>query len=277
MSYSLLLCTYGAFSNDELLIPMDVQEKYHKICTPDYKKERDEKWFFINCCKSACYLYGVISLKKILEIYEGYGGKTLNEKDARSQLEKYAENQEGMLLLGEYIISEEQLEEDSYKDILKEQGKCPYYIPESREEFITYGQVGSQQPHEHGEKFIDFLRGSIGLDKAAAFSVFYDIQNLVRNSYPIEDLQEMLLVDITYFGKKLTGAKKVKEAKNQLMNLFNCTRIILLRGHSRIEMQQKIKGKTEGKVIAFPGNKKIYPNDPCPCGSGKKYKHCCGK
>lgn len=25
------------------------------------------------------------------------------------------------------------------------------------------------------------------------------------------------------------------------------------------------------------GKKKIYPNDPCPCGSGKKYKKCCGK
>lgn len=24
-------------------------------------------------------------------------------------------------------------------------------------------------------------------------------------------------------------------------------------------------------------DKKIYPNDPCPCGSGKKYKKCCGK
>lgn len=23
--------------------------------------------------------------------------------------------------------------------------------------------------------------------------------------------------------------------------------------------------------------KKIYPNDPCPCGSGKKYKKCCGR
>jgi uncharacterized protein YchJ len=22
--------------------------------------------------------------------------------------------------------------------------------------------------------------------------------------------------------------------------------------------------------------KKVYPNDPCPCGSGKKYKKCCG-
>ena len=23
--------------------------------------------------------------------------------------------------------------------------------------------------------------------------------------------------------------------------------------------------------------KKIGRNDPCPCGSGKKYKHCCGR
>jgi uncharacterized protein YchJ len=23
--------------------------------------------------------------------------------------------------------------------------------------------------------------------------------------------------------------------------------------------------------------KKVYPNDPCPCGSGKKFKKCCGK
>jgi len=24
------------------------------------------------------------------------------------------------------------------------------------------------------------------------------------------------------------------------------------------------------------GNKKIGRNEPCPCNSGKKYKHCCG-
>ena len=24
-------------------------------------------------------------------------------------------------------------------------------------------------------------------------------------------------------------------------------------------------------------SKKVYPNDPCPCGSGKKYKQCCGR
>ncbi len=28
---------------------------------------------------------------------------------------------------------------------------------------------------------------------------------------------------------------------------------------------------------AIKSEKKIYPNDPCPCGSGKKYKKCCGR
>lgn len=31
----------------------------------------------------------------------------------------------------------------------------------------------------------------------------------------------------------------------------------------------------EGNVVRM--EKKIYPNDPCPCGSGKKYKKCCGR
>lgn len=31
------------------------------------------------------------------------------------------------------------------------------------------------------------------------------------------------------------------------------------------------------KQFPIVKEKKIYPNDPCPCGSGKKYKKCCGK
>ncbi|MEG1576654.1 MAG: SEC-C metal-binding domain-containing protein, partial [Clostridium sp.] len=34
------------------------------------------------------------------------------------------------------------------------------------------------------------------------------------------------------------------------------------------------KQKASGTVH---NEEKIYPNDPCPCGSGKKYKKCCGR
>jgi len=31
------------------------------------------------------------------------------------------------------------------------------------------------------------------------------------------------------------------------------------------------------KKKAAVAGKKVGRNDPCPCGSGKKYKHCCGR
>ena len=34
---------------------------------------------------------------------------------------------------------------------------------------------------------------------------------------------------------------------------------------------------TEGNVTYKRTGKKILPNDPCPCGSGKKYKKCHGR
>ena len=32
----------------------------------------------------------------------------------------------------------------------------------------------------------------------------------------------------------------------------------------------------DGEIVSA-GSRKVYPNDPCPCGSGLKYKKCCGK
>ena len=37
------------------------------------------------------------------------------------------------------------------------------------------------------------------------------------------------------------------------------------------------KDETTAKDPKRRVEKKIYPNDPCPCGSGKKYKNCCGR
>ena len=37
------------------------------------------------------------------------------------------------------------------------------------------------------------------------------------------------------------------------------------------------KDDTAVKAPKKRENVKVYPNDPCPCGSGKKYKQCCGR
>ena len=56
-----------------------------------------------------------------------------------------------------------------------------------------------------------------------------------------------------------------------------------------VKLEQKVEREQVGKVtgtnkddtgVREPkkrAEKKVYPNDPCPCGSGKKYKQCCGR
>lgn len=47
------------------------------------------------------------------------------------------------------------------------------------------------------------------------------------------------------------------------------------------EQQAKITGTNKDDTLpkgpVKRENAKVYPNDPCPCGSGKKYKNCCGR
>ena len=51
----------------------------------------------------------------------------------------------------------------------------------------------------------------------------------------------------------------------------------------KVEREQvaKVTGTNKDDSLAKAPVKreavKVYPNDPCPCGSGKKYKQCCGR
>jgi len=56
-----------------------------------------------------------------------------------------------------------------------------------------------------------------------------------------------------------------------------------VRIEEKVEREQvaKVTGTNKDDSVASAPKKrdkaKIYPNDPCPCGSGKKYKQCCGR
>ena len=56
-----------------------------------------------------------------------------------------------------------------------------------------------------------------------------------------------------------------------------------VRVEQKVEREQvaKVTGTNKDDSVAKGPvrreSAKIYPNDPCPCGSGKKYKQCCGR
>ena len=85
----------------------------------------------------------------------------------------------------------------------------------------------------------------------------------------LEDLTEDSHVSLAFDKEKLY--KNMVEAKaDWLYNLPMWDQILTEEKRKELYKTQK----ASGTIVKGP---KIGRNDPCPCGSGKKYKKCCGK
>lgn len=86
---------------------------------------------------------------------------------------------------------------------------------------------------------------------------------------PIEEMDEDTKVSLAFDKEKLY--KNMVDAKaDWLYNLPAWDEIFDAETKHALYLEQK----KSGTVVV---GKKIGRNDPCPCGSGKKYKKCCGK
>ena len=86
---------------------------------------------------------------------------------------------------------------------------------------------------------------------------------------PIDDLEEDTQVNLG-FDKALLYKNMVAAEADWLYNLEEWNAIF--DEETRKELYKEQKSST-----TIVKEQKVYPNDPCPCGSGKKYKKCCGR
>ena len=85
------------------------------------------------------------------------------------------------------------------------------------------------------------------------------------------------LVEYKMTGYNMFGEMTNMIAETTIRTLFH------IRVEQKVEREEvaKVTGTNKDDTsVRAPkkrAEKKIYPNDPCPCGSGKKYKQCCGR
>ena len=77
---------------------------------------------------------------------------------------------------------------------------------------------------------------------------------------------------ITVVPGSSDAAKILQEAGDQLRDMGVQVDLDSNAAEVPTYRYQNSPERTITKVV-----KKVYPNDPCPCGSGKKYKKCCGR
>ena len=164
---------------------------------------------------------------------------TLLEKWRQGAYETEMDNKQAQLFWGNYF----NLEKGIYEQILS-----------------TPDEVVTGTVKELADKY--------GVDVMIMVGYLDGINDSLVNPNPIETMDEDTVVNLGFDKEKLyynmVGAKA-----DWLYELPQWDALLSAERRKELYLQQK-------KSNTIVKDKKIGRNDPCPCGSGKKYKKCCG-
>ena len=135
-------------------------------------------------------------------------------------------------------------------------------------EKATYEQL-LENPQEEVKGTVKELAEKYGQEVMTMVGFLDGINESLKEENPIETMDEDTQVSLAFDTEKLY--KNMVAAKaDWLYNLPQWNDIYTEEERKRLYKEQK-------ESTTIRKEKKIGRNDPCPCGSGKKYKKCCGK
>jgi hypothetical protein len=292
--------------NYEVMIPIEVDEEYLRIKENTRYQEARNRFLIIDFYALACTnLYSIIELDQLIQIINTQTVLCTDREEVVGWcLMRYMFRGCEMYFFRDgYVMSDFYGDnilgvKSDYHELLTLQKDKPYYVPE-KTELIKYVDNIYIEENISFKNMLRFMKTRLKLSDVDAYDYSADIQLQIRNGA----MPNAVVNECTRIGITFANQNQFEEFMQLLMVMFNNTRISENRGYTPEEIRKmmpekdgisdevmsKLKnlgamGIAQGindNVIPFAENKinqpKIYPNDPCPCGSGKKYKKCCGR
>ena len=126
-----------------------------------------------------------------------------------------------------------------------------------------------KNPDEEVKGTVKELAEKYNIDIMTMTGFLDGINDSLKTPNPIEEMEEDTQVSLL-FDKELLYKNMVAAGADWLYELSEWEEIFDEEKRKELYREQKLS-----TTIRKPA--KVYPNDPCPCGSGKKYKKCCGR
>ena len=261
------------FSANRLEIPEDAVSLYGTVNTPEFQARRRIASRLTVCLDGSAYLYGSTPVSVIRRILERELGEDISEEkilslyDSLPSDSKYSVYDAATGRIHYRRISGEELAEL----IQKQEGK-DFYIPSLAEINEIYEQGFSLDSPAYAH-YRSFLEDYCDIDPDEAKSAAAELSKKIsEENAPQECVQEM----IDWSGADSSCAQLLLR---MYRNCRNETRFPALCGHTPLEIGAAPSDSPYQEFdLEFDDSVKpvrIGRNDPCPCGSGKKYKKCC--
>ena len=268
---------------DRVRVPEKVAEAFKEIWNDDTELQWNKQNWMYKCLEAGRLLYGVMTWEALKNLFAvKYVNTDLEEVKAyfgaTPAYSQWFTERDGKLVLNGYEKN------DYYKYLEKAQGDTPFYIPkrEEVEELYDRGCLLSMESHR---KLQSFIQETYGLDADSAGLKVQELYEAVNNRTRVSDAAEAFAKSDKADPERFAFASDEIEAKfiELFLEMSRDCRVRDNRGHDWFEMAAIMASRNSSPKTAKASNSqavrrvKVGRNDPCPCGSGKKYKNCCGK
>ncbi|MDQ1002962.1 hypothetical protein QFZ28_003362 [Neobacillus niacini] len=235
------------------------------------KITRNTEW--IKLTNGLLFYYGTLSLTKLLEMLEDYTKTKINIREyldviyeANSFRKENYSNVEGYSNIRVF----------DPKKVIQEQGArktVPYY-PFTKQQLLIAGEPGFVDRNISYTQLVNFLLQNFEINKVKADSIVEECVYATRIGHGPNDVLKYLSHQYEF-----DSLETIKALMDKVVFLMNNTREWFLKGYTSTELSALEKKHLKPLPTSNDSEKvmKIGRNQPCPCGSGEKYKKCCGR
>lgn len=258
------------------VFPEELQPIWREAMTDEALLERLE--FNQELCAYAgalSNLYGAYSPEQFVVVWNQHHKSKITEEQAAHSLSEMLYFQEYYWLDEGLIVSDSVISDDELDELLSETEDMPYYMP-TKSIIAQYADEGIyDESRPELQKMTAFLKTVVPDDVPRRDDLELEIIYCCKEEMHSSLVAEML----ARYRFPLEDSQAVETFNRLYQSLFENTRLWTLRGDTPLHYAET----TDQRLIPFrlPSvvprkSKKVGRNAPCPCGSGKKYKHCCG-
>lgn len=251
-------------------MPEEIQDEFKKIQGTAFKEMALLNTEMVRLASGMLFYYGVQNYDQLftgvtrlmnteIEFFD-FLGIMINSSCWYANI---ASGQEGMFY---YTV----LDTDSVENAQRELDNVDF-APLSYARLLDAGCEGYVEKTDAYRELLQLLMKKYGKDQTAAEDIVGEITIIFENGSHHEGaaIKEAL----EYLGDQgiLSTEEQVEEAATIVIEYYNSLPLWGLKGYSPKELI------SAPRVHHEPHTTAVGRNDPCPCGSGKKYKKCCYK
>ncbi len=246
----------------------EVIKAYKEWNTPEFEEKRRRLSKIGDYLLAANFLYAVTPPSVVLETFNKYEEKKLTLEELFQAYELLLPYRCLVAYVDGNFSDGALMEQNGLKQLLKMQKKVPYYIP-TQPEIRSMADNSGFIMTEELERLGRFLAEEMNVPEDKIPYILHQIQAEISTGGQLQDvIDDLEEAEVIFENDEQTNA-----FSSIINDVWNRTRMVLNRGHKPYEMIMK---GLEEKSVQRKNIEKVYPNDPCPCGSGKKHKKCCG-